>query len=713
MRRNRFTWDRAAWVAVMTAVLWSPAAGATPPRLARAHVASRSLGQAAASALVERGRQLFDGFQYEQAIEVLTEAIQTLTSQPDPDIDGLVSVYGLRARARFANGNTEGAESDFVQLLQLQPEFVLGATISPRVVGLFNEIRTRTIGQLALDVAPLADVTIDGRPYPATLPMLVELTAGDHMLQAQRLDFRPVTEQITIRPGELLSLTLELEPLTSTLEVTTIPAGVEVLIDGERRGTTVAATDALGASRLLLLDDLSPGVYRLGFRRECYVTAERSLTLTGMDDFRIDPVRLEPAVATAVVETSASDGMIYLGGEPRAPAPGRLTDVCEGEHVIEVRSSRGRFVDRREWRAAETITLGAVLRSAFALVGWGLPGEATASREVVRRIERAVADTQGVMVFTPDASDIETAYRAAGLETGESLDLDVIDPNQRRTIGQTLSQSLGTQGIAWLTVVSAEDMAYRLALLADGSGQPDALTLRLSDPVSHARAVERLSRSAPPIRRSSLEASVVDVDGVSGAVVVRVEDGGAAAVSGLVPGDAVVSINGDPVASESELGIRLSTLRTGAEVTVGAMPRSGEAKVLTLSLGAVPDTIPMNDARVVYNKVLLEMEDALQRATTPFEETIARLNVGVTHIQLSNWDQAYEAITQVQLEETNGVSIGTVDYLTGLCLEAIGRMDDARSAFERAAQARASTLSVDGPRIFLLAERKLEMFARN
>lgn len=146
---------------------------------------------------------------------------------------------------------------------------------------------------------------------------------------------------------------------------------------------------------------------------------------------------------------------------------------------------------------------------------------------------------------------------------------------------------------------------------------------------------------------------------------------------------------------------------------MGVMPRSGEAQVQRLSLVEVPDTIPMNDARVVYNKVLLEMEDTLQRATTPFEETVARLNIGVTHIQLGNWDQAFEAITQVRLEETNGVSIGTVDYLTGLCLEAIGRMDDARSAFERAAQARSSTLSVDGPRIFLLAERKLEMFARN
>ena len=148
----------------------------------------------------------------------------------------------------------------------------------------------------------------------------------------------------------------------------------------------------------------------------------------------------------------------------------------------------------------------------------------------------------------------------------------------------------------------------------------------------------------------------------SGAVIVRVEDGGAAAASGLVPGDAVVSLNDDPVASVSELDTRLSTLRAGAEVTVGVMLRSGEAKVLTLSLVEVPNTIPMNDARVVYNKVLLEMEDALQRATTPFEETVARLNVGVTHIQLGNWEQAYEAITQVQLEETNGVSIGTVDY---------------------------------------------------
>ena len=134
---------------------------------------------------------------------------------------------------------------------------------------------------------------------------------------------------------------------------------------------------------------------------------------------------------------------------------------------------------------------------------------------------------------------------------------------------------------------------------------------------------------------------------------------------------------------------------------------------MTASVVEVIDTVPMNDARIIYNKVLLEMQATLRRATTPFDEVAARLNVAVTHIQLGDWEEACRMLDDVDLPDSTGVSAGTVAYLTGLCLEGIGRLDAARAAFGRAAEATGSTLAVDGPDVSLLARRKLAELPRD
>ena len=555
MQRFRTDSYRAMSVVLLVTALGSAGLGAQSGRPQdTVAVVPQSVGQGPAAEFVRRGQQSFEAFQYEEAIDAFSSAIDLWTGELVPDAEGLVGAYELRTRARFAIGDAATAEADFARLLELDPGFTLGADISPRVVSVFDSVKSQTVGQLSLDMAPLGDVLIDGRPHTvSSVPTVVDLAVGDHSLEAARAGFQAMAQQFTIRPGEQLSLSLRMERVSSTLEVSTLPAGVEVFINGEMRGVTTAESGS-ETSAPLLIDDLMPGVYRLGFTRDCYVMAERQITIERPDDLRINPVSLEPAVATVLVEAADSDAMVYLDGEARGPAPVSMTDVCEGEHVIEVRSSNGRFVDRRTWRIGETVTLKANIRPAFALIpGSGdLNGEAAG--EVALAIERAMADTRGMMLFVPRREELDTAYREAGVDAADpAAALQELSDDARRKIGQALGGRLGAQGIVGFGGVPGEQDTVQMMVLSAGSGRPDLLTVRLSNPASRVRVADRLSRSAPPIHRPSLDVSVVDVDAVQGAVIVRVMEDGASDGVGLSAGDVIMSFNESPVASVAEM----------------------------------------------------------------------------------------------------------------------------------------------------------------
>ena len=85
--------------------------------------------------LFEQGKRLFDQFNYDEAVKIFNQLINAMTvAGQTPRQDLLVQTYELRARSRFALGETAGAEQDFAALLGVKPDFKLGSGISPRVV---------------------------------------------------------------------------------------------------------------------------------------------------------------------------------------------------------------------------------------------------------------------------------------------------------------------------------------------------------------------------------------------------------------------------------------------------------------------------------------------------------------------------------------------------------------------------------------------------
>jgi tetratricopeptide (TPR) repeat protein len=658
------------------------------------------------AALLAEGRRQFEMFQYQQAIGMFDRAIPLLMRAAPSDGNLLTEAYELRGRAAFALGNRANMEKDFAALLAVRPDYTLAPTVSPTIVGVFTAIKKQTVGQLLLATVPDAEVALDGRRFTIREGAPgIDLTAGEHTLTAARAGYRPVSQTVTIRPGETESVTITLERVTSTLRVTTLPAGVEVVLDGKPRGLTSPSADRGDPAASLTIEEVASGDHRIELRRACYLPIGRGVPIDSPADFVVGPFQLERAVASVKIETTERDVTLYLDGKPIGPAPGELNDLCEGPHVIEARSPQGRFIDRRTWKAGETQALRAQLRPALALVDVAGQKDERIAAELRIGVEQALARASGVMLFAPPDAEIEGAYKSAGAARG-TLAGQTVNRDNRREIGRRLASRLETQGVAWIEATSDRDTVV-LAVLADGSGEPDRVTLRLTDVRSRTAVLDAMNARPMTLLQPTIDASVVDAAGESGVVIVRVPKAGAAATSGLAAGDVIAKVGQTAIGSVADLAGQLVAAPPNLPVTLTVRSRTGQEREVAVAPAQAPQIPGLRERGLLWNKFLLDMrETARANATSPRVQTAARMATALAHMRLGNWEAARDELDQVTTEAAAAWS-ATLAYLNGLSFEGLGRTADARAAFERAAAAIDTSLFDTGPSVTLLAQQKL------
>ena len=453
--------------------------------------------------------------------------------------------------------------------------------------------------------------------------------------------------------------------------------------------------------------NLPPGHHRLRIVRDCFTTYDVPFNIPEPPvDTDVGTIELQPAVATAVIEMAARDAVVYVDGERRGAATKPVGGICAGPHVIEVRSPRGRFIDRREWRAGDNVTLRAELRKAFILIDTA-GGTGTLDWELARQVEGAVSDARRVLVFAPLEGDLAAA-RGAASQSPADLVLTVAE---RRALAETWAGRLDAQGVAWVASSDEGGGALGLYLLAAGSGTPDVVSLAFADLASRAAAIRVLSVAPPPIVRASIEASLVDVAGVTGAAIVRVVPGGTSEGVGLAVGEVIVAVDDVAVTSAAEVGRALERAGPGRALRLTVASAKG-ARTILVPTAEMLDAISCSDRSLLSNTLLLDMQDALASAGTPLAQAAARLSLAVAHIRLANWDLALRELDQVALPDGPGVSAGTVAYLTGLCLTEVSRLSDAQAAFRRAAADTGSRLFIGGPLVAPLAQQRLDEMLR-
>jgi len=722
--------------AVVAAVMLLAVAG-VPSRSARA----QAPGQLPmVDEALSQARRLFDALDYEAAVPALDRAIALMESSAEKDLAvrrSLAAALELRARSHFSLGAVDPARADFRRLLVLEPGHALPGGVSPRVVSLFQEIQKVTIGRIALALEPAdAELTLDGNPLEAVAGG-IPVTAGVHTLAARRLGYRPATETITVAAGGTLPVALTLERIAAVVGVVTVPPETDVYVDGAPRGTTVAGAlppqladwpaklnlPATAFSAPMMLVDLSTGTHIFSFRRACYVTAERQVTIDRPADFRLDPVQLERAVASVYVDSPVQGTQVFLDGAPRGQTPISLDDVCEGPHAVELRSAHGRYLQRINARAGDKITVQGTVRPAFAVVGVsGLP-QGYRGPDLRVAAEQALGQVKTVTLFAPSDEVARQALAAESLSPGW-LSFDryrrpignaatAMTGSARREISERLGRALEAQGVAEITVVpGAAAGQVTVALLASGSSEPDVFELTLDSPQSASQVAAQIDQPMP-LFRPTIGLVVIGVLDVEGAVVVRVDPKSVAEAAGIAAGDRIVSVGGAPAVDAAALGTALGRKKSGDTLPLEWIERSGARKSGEVVVALEPRLIAMNDQSLSFNTLAVSF--AAQAASVqgpPNEGAVARLNLAVALMRLGSWSRALSEIERVTLPSGAGVSNGTVRYLLGLCLEAAGRVADATQAFQAAASSPESLLTEDGPSVAELATRKLAELAK-
>ena len=443
----------------------------------------------------------------------------------------------------------------------------------------------------------------------------------------------------------------------------------------------------------------------------CEISHDDAL-LDTPNDYTVGPVALQSATARIAITANEPGAQVFVDGKDRGGAPVTVPDLCEGDHLVELRSRFGSYSRRVPLRAGSDLSVEAILKPAFALIS-ASGGAAGAPQQDVRLIvERAFAASQTVTLFAPPADDADKVLKAnqlsadwlatdaSGRPVGASA--QIAGP-LRKDASLKLAEAFRTQGVGSVTMVGPSKVV--IALLGAGSSTPDVIEVALDNPASIASAVSRLD-AALSVSRPALGVQLVDVADV-GVVVTAVD---AAAGGGVQVGDVVKQAGGKPAAAAAAILDLVAARNPGDMLALDLVGATGATKA-DVQVRPVPRLIGLSENGLLANRILLDLRSRLAAATDPYQQSVIRLNMAVAMARVEDWAGALEELQRVKLPEQTGVGNGTVQYLVGLAAESLGDRAAAETAF-KAAAASNSQLTETGPAVKELAEGKLAQLQR-
>jgi hypothetical protein len=655
--------------------------------------AIRDTFQQAKAAWAVQGDRAGASAKFEAVLAALEPAVRTL----DPAwIQVLCETYNWMATLDDRlPAKRERAPRYLDTALGLNPDFEIDRTITnARLQAAFDNLRAGRLGRLNLSLDPPEGVlTVDGRPRPAGMPPPRYLPPGPHTLGYARPGFGPVTQQVDLALREPRTVALKLERTSSVLTVFSSPAGAQVELDGKPMGHTsgqagpdlAVYAERLGVPRDQIsagfnLDALAPGPHVLTFRLPCYQPSLLDIGApftTPFADHVLEPVKLVPSRAVLNVLTSAPGGELFLSGQSYGPVPVHDLAVCAQTYDLQVRFPAGSYAQRVQLGEGQTTTLAVRPRPRLTYVGFDGATD-FAGRERITGQLAALGARLPQISFQTAAAEETPEQCVARLQAGHDTELVL---RARAVPGHPIHQvelSLATLG------GEAEQVMVK-PLESDPLGQ---LVARLGTPVA--------------LSEPWCGLTLVDL-GPGGPWVLQAD--GAAQKAGVQVNRSIQQVNGKPVTRVAEVRQAMAEAAShGGKLTV----TQGEA-VIPLAVTSQPVELPVNAAQLCYPLVLADLRLRAMGATGD-EAALLRLQQALALMHFREYDQALEVLRDARLASTQGVSQGTLDYYTGVCLLHMGDsyLTETLQAFNHALSYPHATLfGPGGPLLAPLARQAL------
>jgi len=588
--------------------------------------------------------------------------------------------------------------------LALNPDFEIDRNITnARLQGAFDALRGARYGKVTASFTPLGGtLVLDGKaPTVVTAsPASHYMPPGPHSFAYSRPGYEPREQSLDLAPRDVKEVNLDLVRTSSAITLYTAPPGAELKLDGRSLGATQAAAPGQAAPELaayaqklgLGLDQISAGFVLTGLGAgkhlleaslPCYqprlIEIGESFT-TPFADHELEPVKLEPSRAVLTLLSQVPGGELFLSGKSYGPVPVRDLAVCAQAYDLQVRFPAGAFAQRVELAEGQALTLN--VRPKPRLTYAGFEGDGSfAGRE---RIERQLAG------LGERLTQVAFATAAKGESPQDCL--------------ARLQASHETELVLRARLVAGNPVHPIELTLATLSGEEERLVVKAleSDPLGPlvARLEARLRLTAP-----WAGVTLLDLPG-SGPWVLQAD--AAALKARLKPYRPLQQVNGKPATTVADFRKALEEAAGGGQpgrITVS----QGEAP-LTLAVTRQPLELPVDAAALCYPFVLADLRLRLLGAGGD-EASLLRLQQALVLIHFREFDKALEMLRDARMVSVQGVSQGTLDYYTGICLQHLGEvyLQETLQSFTQALKYPQATLfGPEGPLVAPLARQALD-----
>lgn len=549
----------------------------------------------------------------------------------------------------------------------------------------FEQVASEVLGAIRLTAQPAsARVEVDGMVVPSEKWDGFRLYAGRKAeVVVSLIDHQAQTHVVTVEPGQTQPVVALLKRTASVLNVVSAPANASVFVNGEFRGKTPSGPPpdrylrsddvkkldpAAGmASNILPVHGLPDGPMVLELKYDCFESVSETWTIAKPDEYFRAIGLVKPAKGTLAI--TGRGGEVRIDRTDVGTLPATMT-VCEGEHVVEVRRTNGRFSKTVTVARDTTLPLVANARPAIAVMFWNMTDAVT--KEVLSHLS-AMNTAEIVPLTETQAEAIRKTY---ALQQGW---LKTATPTDRRAAIARLTQEFNVQGVAEVAAPDGPRRRLELTLLAPGSVEPDVVPIPLEEPGTLLQSITKLDK---PITffESVVDVRFADVQDGKGAIQIVVID---SQVAGLAPGDEIVAVAGRPIADASAVLRHVSTRAGGERLAVAVRDGGAAARQVSLPVRLAPTVIGLFDQTHHLNKLLLDLRLAVEEADETSRNG-AKLNLAVALMRANAWREALAELAQVEFPDGPGVSKGTVHYLRAYCHEKLNDRNQAEAEYQNA-----------------------------
>lgn len=589
--------------------------------------------------------------------------------------------------------------------LTLDPDFEIDRTITnARLQAAFDGLRGTRLAKVELTLDPPAgDLTLDGKPSPWGPAGAGGhyLPPGPHTFGYARPGYAPAEQAVELVLREPRAVELKLVRTSSVLTVYSSPAGAEVLLDGRSLGATQGQApaelakyaDQLGVrldeiSAGFTLTGLSAGRHLLEFRLPCHRASRLEIGeafTTPFADHQLEPVKLLPSRAFLTVQSATPGGELFLSGQNYGPLPVKDLEVCAQSYDLQVRFPAGAYAQRIDLAEGRPTALQVRPVPRLAYAGFEGGGD-FAGRERITGLLAGLGSRLSLVAFLSPAKGETPEQCLARLQESRETELVL---RARAVPGHPV-----------------HEVELELATL---TGETERLTVKPleSDPLG--QLVARLE--APLVLTEPwCGLSLVDLD-PGGPWVLQAD--APALKAGIKAGQSITQVDGKPVASVAEVRSALRAALKAAGAQDGAAGRVALTQAgvpVTLQVTAQPVELPVNAASLCYPLVLAGLRLSGQGAPGD-AGALSRLQQALALIHFREYGQALEVLRDARMVSVQGVSQGTLDYYTGICLLHLGDsyLSETLQAFNQAlSYPQATLLGPGGPLLAPLARQALE-----